>query len=189
MGRPRVRRRGFAVAALLALGVVIWPAVAASGQGGEVVPVLSEVRIARHDTFDRVVFEFTGEVVPGATIDGPLANGPGAVTGDPSGLPVAVGGAQVLTVSMSPAIATYAASLPPGPLYSGPTSFMPTDTANVVQVVLTGDFESVLTWAIGFRGAATPRVSVLTAPTRVVVDLPHTAAPAQPATVAPSFTG
>jgi hypothetical protein len=117
------------------------------------------------------------------TINGPRANGPNAVTGDPSGLPVAVGGAQVLTVAMSPAIATYAASLPPGPLYSGPTSFMPPDTANVV---LTGDFESVLTWAIGFRSAATPRVSVLTAPTRVVVDIRHTAAPAQPATGAPA---
>ena len=46
---------------------------------------------------------------------------------------MAVGGAQVLNVSMSPAIATFAASLAPGPLYSGPTSFMPTDTANVVH--------------------------------------------------------
>ena len=189
MRRPRVRRRAIAVASLLAVGVIVGPAVAASGQGGEVVPVLREVRIARHDTFDRVVFEFTGEVVPGATIDGPRANGPGAVTGDPSGLPVAVGGAQVLTVSMSPAIATFAASLPPGPLYSGPTSFMPTDTANVVHVVLTGDFESVLTWAIGFRSPATPRVSSLTSPTRVVVDVPHATAAAQPAAGAPSFTG
>jgi hypothetical protein len=189
MARPRVRRRAFAVAALLVLGVIIGPTVAASGQGGELVPVLSEVRIARHDTFDRVVFEFTGEVIPEATIDGPRANGPGAVTGDPSGLPVAVDGAQVLTVSMSPAIASYGASLPPGPLYSGPTSFTPTDTANVVHVVLIGDFESVMTWAIGFRSPATPRVSVLTSPTRVVVDVPHATAPAQPAAEAPSFTG
>ena len=183
------RRRGFAVAALLVLGVINAPAVIASSQAGEGVPVLSEVRIAPHDTFDRVVFEFAGETVPLATIDGPRANGPNAVTADPSGLPVVVGGAQVLTVAMSPAIATYAASLPPGPLYSGPTSFTPTDTENVVQVVQIGDFESVLTWAIGFRSAATPRISVLTAPTRVVVDIPHTATPAQPATGAPSFTG
>ena len=72
MRRPRVLRSAIAVAALLVVGVIIGPAVAASGQGGEVVPVLREVRIARHETFDRVVFEFTGEVVPGATIDGPL---------------------------------------------------------------------------------------------------------------------
>ena len=73
---------------------------------------------------------------------------------------------------MSPAIATYAASMPAGPLYSGPNSFSPTDTANVVHVVLTGDFESVLTWAIGFRITAVPQVSVLTGPSRVVVDIP-----------------
>ena len=65
---------------------------------------------------------------------------------------------------MSPAIATYAASMPPGPLYSGPNTFSPTETANVVHVVLTGDFESVLTWAIGFRVTAVPQVSELTGP-------------------------
>jgi hypothetical protein len=174
---------------VLVLGVVLGPTVTASGQAGSGVPVLSEVRIARHDAFDRVVFEFTGDVLPEATTDGPRANGPGAVTGDPSGLPVEVDGAQVLTISMSPAIATYAASMPPGPLYSGPNTFSPTDTTNVVHVVLTGDFESVLTWAIGFRIAATPQVTVLTAPTRVVVDIPHSAAPAEPAPGAPTFTG
>jgi hypothetical protein len=175
--------------ALLGLGAIVGPAAVASGQVDEPLPVLREVRIARHDTFDRVVFELTGQLVPQATISGPQANGPGVVTEDGSGLPVAVGGAQVLTVSMSPAIATYSASDPPGPLYSGPTSFSPTDTLNVVQVLQVGDFESVLTWAIGFRTAATPRVSTLSDPTRIVVDIPHTAAPAQPAVGAPSFTG
>ena len=189
MARPKVRRRALAVAALLVVGVSIGPAVSASGQAGEVVPVLTEVRIARHATFDRVVFEFSGDVVPQPTIDGPRANAPDAVLGDPSGLPVAVNGAQVLTISMSPAIATYAASMPAGPLYSGPNSFSPTDTANVVNVVLIGDFESVLTWAIGFRVTAVPQVSVLTGPSRVVVDIPTTAAPAQPAPGAPTFTG
>ena len=189
MSTARVGRwSGAAVVVLILLGIMA-PAVTASGRAGGGVPVLSEVRIARHDGFDRVVFELTGTVVPDATIDGPRANGPNAVTGDPSGFPVAVGGAQVFTVSMTPAIATYAASSPPGPLYSGPSRFAPTDTANVVAVVQTGDFESVLTWAIGFRVTATPRVSILTGPTRVVVDVPHSAAPAQPAAEAPSFTG
>jgi hypothetical protein len=182
-----VKRKGLAAAAVVVLGIV-GPTVTASGVGGDGVPVLREVRIARHDTFDRVVFEFTGTVLPEARIDGPRANGPGAVTADPSGAPVAVDGAQVLTVAMSPAIATYAASMPTDPLYSGPESFAPTDTVNVVHVVETGDFESVLSWAIGFRVMVTPQISVLTGPTRVVVDIPHTA-PAQPASGAPSFTG
>jgi hypothetical protein len=187
MRRSSVRRRAFAAAVLVVLGIV-GPTVTASGVGGDGVPVLREVRIARHDTFDRVVFELSGTTAPQATIDGPRANGPGAVTGDPSGEPVAVDGAQVLTIAMSPAIATYAASNPSGPLYSGPTSFSPGDTVNVVHVVEIGDFESVLSWAVGIRVTVTPQVSVLTGPTRIVVDIPHTA-PAQPADGAPSFTG
>ena len=83
------------------VSMVVGPTVSASGQGGQVIPVLSEVRIARHDTFDRVVFEFTGDTAPQATIDGPQANGPGVVTADPSGASVAVDGAQVLTIAMS----------------------------------------------------------------------------------------
>ena len=83
MARPTVRRRALAVAALLVVGVSIGPAVSASGPAGEAVPVLSEVRIARHATFDRVVFEFSGDVVPQATIDGPRANAPDAVLARP----------------------------------------------------------------------------------------------------------
>ena len=121
MPRPTVLRRGFVVATLVISTVATAPAATASGQGGDAVPVLTEVRIARHDTFDRVVFEL-GRAAPQATIDGPQPNRPGVVTADPSGFPIAVDGAQVLTVAMSPAIATYAASMPPGLLYSGPTS-------------------------------------------------------------------
>ena len=58
-----------------------------------------------------------------------------------------------------------------------------------MHVVQIGDFESVLTWAIGFRTMAMPQVSVLTGPTHVVIDIPHSAAPAAPATGVPSFTG
>ena len=99
-------------------------------------------------------------------------------------------GSQVVTVVMTPAIANYAASDPTDPLYSGPTSFSPGDTANVVQVVEIGDFESVLSWAISYRSAITPTVTVLTSPTRVVVDIPHAAAPAAAAvSQSPGFTG
>jgi hypothetical protein len=56
-----------------------------------------------------------------------------------------------------------------------------------VDVVETGDFESVLSWAIGLRsGAVTATAVVLTEPTRVVVDIPHVVTAV---VVAPSFTG
>jgi hypothetical protein len=57
----------------------------------------------------------------------------------------------------------------------------------VVEVVETGDFESVLSWAIGVRsGAGGATAQVLTTPTRVVVDVPHVVTPV---VVAPNFTG
>lgn len=118
-----------------------------------------------------------------------MANTPGAVTTDPGGDPVTMAGAQVRTVAISPVIATYGASNPPPPLYSGPTTFSPSSTANVVQLTAIGDFEAVLTWAISYRMTARPTLTVLANPTRVVIDIPHTAAVAGPVHQAPTFTG
>lgn len=199
MTSPRVPRRRVrireALGAMLAVAAVAGPGVAVSGQASGATPVqgpavLSEVRIGNDGMFDRVVFEFLGDVVPQATLGGPKANTPGAVTTDPGDQPVSLTGSQVLTVAMTPAIATYAASDPTDPLYSGPTSFSPGDTANVVQVVEIGDFESVLSWAISYRSAVTPTVRVLTRPTRVVVDIPHaTAVAAGAVNQSPDLTG
>ena len=152
-------------------------------------PILHAVRIANDGSFDRVVFEFFGSTAPEVTVTGPAAN-PGSVPFDPSDIPVPVAGAQLVGVRMEPAAATYNAANFPDPLYSGPTSFSPTDTANVVQVVETGDFEMVLNWAIGVRSATTPIVHRLTDPARVVIDIPHaSASPAAPVSQPPSFTG
>jgi len=152
-------------------------------------PILHAVRIGNDGTFDRVVFEFFGDTAPGVTITGPGTN-PGSVPFDPTDVPVAVAGSQLVGVRMEPAAATYNAAGFPDPLYSGPTSFLPTDTANVVQVVETGDFEMVLNWAIGMRVGTTPIVHRLTAPARVVIDIPHsTATPAAPVTQPATFTG
>ncbi|HEY5154013.1 MAG TPA: hypothetical protein VIJ47_04715 [Acidimicrobiales bacterium] len=153
------------------------------------VPTLQVVRIGNDGTFDRVVFEFSGDVAPAATLIGKGPND-GTLAFDPSGLPVTISGAQLITVRMESAIATYAASNPPGPLYAGPTSITPTGTANIVQVMQIGDFESVLQWTIGMRTATAVTVQVLTNPVRVVVDVPHAAAPpAQPVPQTPVLTG
>ena len=44
-------------------------------------------------------------------------------------------------------------------------------TNDVTEVVKAGDFEGVLTWVIGVRTRTPFRVTTLSAPTRVVVDL------------------
>jgi hypothetical protein len=152
-------------------------------------PILHAVRIADDGTFDRVVFEFFSDVKPSVVLSGPTTN-TGFVFEDASNNPIPVAGAFVVGVRMEPAAATYNAANFPDPLYSGPTSFLPTDTANIVQVVESGDFEMVLNWAIGVRSATTPVVHVLSDPTRVVVDIPHAvASPASAVTQPPAFTG
>ncbi len=184
-------RLGAALAAVaglvLSLGLSGFGTVPA-GAANEV-PTLQVVRVGNDGTFDRVVFEFSGDVSPGATLVGPVVND-GSLTTDPAGQPVTISGKQLVTVRMSPAIATYAASNPPGPLYSGPTTITPTSTANIVQLTQIGDFESVLQWTIGMKAATAVTVKVLTDPVRVVVDVPHVAAaPAAPVTQTPVLTG
>jgi hypothetical protein len=195
MGRTRSRSpRGglawFLVAAFTASLALTGPTTSVAGaQSASFLPaILSVVRIGNDGTFDRVVFEFVGDTVPTATLDGPKTN-TGTVPSDPSNQPVTIAGASVVTVHMNPAIATYAASNPPQ-VYTGPTTFSPTATANVVQVTETGDFESVLSWSIGLKAGTAVTVHVLTNPTRVVVDVPHVAAtPAQPVPQTPVLTG
>src|SRR4051812_7451476 len=172
--RPaRVAMAAVLLAAMCTLFGEVGPGGPASAQ--TVDAVLVTVRIGNDGSFDRVVFEFRGDVAVQATLGGPSAN-PGTIGFDPSDEPVAIAGAQLVTVRMTPATAT--GVVPPDPAYAGPTSFSPTDTANVVQVVETGDFEAVLNWAIGLRTAATPTLHLLADPVRVVVDIPHRAATA-----------
>src|SRR4051812_13445949 len=80
--------------------------------------VLATVRIGNDGPFDRVVFEFSGDIVVQATLTGPVAN-PGTVGFDPSDEPVAIAGAQLITVRMTPATAN--GVVPPDPAYAGPT--------------------------------------------------------------------
>ncbi len=183
--RPaRVAMATVLLAAMCTLFAEVGPSGLASAQ--TVDAVLVTVRIGNDGGFDRVVFEFRGDVAVQATLGGPSTN-PGTIGFDPSDEPVAIAGAQLVTVRMTPATAT--GVVPPDPAYAGPTSFSPTDTANVVQVVETGDFEAVLNWAIGLRTAATPTLHLLTDPVRVVVDIPHAAAAAAPVTQPATFTG
>jgi hypothetical protein len=166
---------------------MIGPGAIGAGADNEV-STLQQVRIANDGTFDRVVFEFLGGA-PATTLIGPDAN-TGTVEEDPSGRPVAVAGAQVVTVRMEGAIAMVNTVDSTIPLYSGPTSFSPTDTANIAQVTKTGEFEGVMRWAIGMRSATVVTVQTMTNPDRVVVDVAHAAAvPATPVVQKPKFTG
>jgi hypothetical protein len=129
---------------------------------GAGVAVLEEVRAARHDDLDRVVFGFS-PVVPGyhlEYVDRPVRQ---CGSGDPVPLP----GDAWLEVRLEPAAAHTDAGEPTV------GREVPVALENVRRVVLTCDFEAVVTWVLAVGSPNSFRVSVLADPPRLVVDVRH----------------
>jgi hypothetical protein len=150
------------------------PETTTKSTGGSTTPVsvaathptahLVAVRAARQDTVDRVVFEFS-EQVPGYKV----ASGKKPIVGT-SGKEVPLAGAAALVVHMEAATGF---NLDTGkPTYSGPQRLQPAGTRAVDDVAQVEDFEGVLSWAVGVNAEIPFRVSTLTAPPRLVIDLP-----------------
>lgn len=127
--------------------------------------VLTAVRTGRQDGFDRVVFEFQpGDELPGYLVgyqDLPLR-------ADPSDEPLSIRGEVALLVRMQAAsrFRFEDATL----VYRGPSTVTVDGTA-VTEVVLRGDFEALLSWAIGSTGRRPYRVGTLDGPPRIYVDI------------------
>jgi len=150
------------------------PETTTKSTGGSTTPVsvaathptahLVAVRAARQDTVDRVVFEFSDQV-PGYKV----AYGKKPIVGT-SGKEVPLAGAAALVVHMEAATGF---NLDTGkPTYSGPQRLQPAGTRAVDDVAQVEDFEGVLSWALGVNAEIPFRVSTLTAPPRLVIDLP-----------------
>ena len=127
---------------------------------------LSAVRAAGHGGVDQVVFEFSG-AAPGYRV-GYEAK---PVREDGSGAEVALAGGFALAVRMDNASAYHLEGDASHPTYTGPKRISPSGTANVVELVNNGDFEGVLTWTLGVRDKAGFKVTVLSSPPRLVVDV------------------
>jgi hypothetical protein len=126
-----------------------------------------DVDLGRHEGYDRVVFRFRN-AVPGYRVEyvePPLHE-------DGSGNRVNVAGSAFAVVRMEPA-SGFDLSVPEGELvYKGPRRLSGEDagTSVVREVVRTGDFEAVLTWAIGLSDRVDFRVTELDGPPRLVID-------------------
>lgn len=127
--------------------------------------LLTAVRAARHEGYDRVVFEFDGPV-PGYQV----AYTEEPVTQDGSGLEVEVAGEHVVLVRMENASGADLSKEDAPETYTGPKRFDP-GTPEVAELVRVGDFEGILTWAVGLRDRVDFRVSTLSNPSRLVVDV------------------
>jgi hypothetical protein len=129
------------------------------------VSLLTDVRAAAHDGYDRLVFQFRNGL-PGYDVR--YVERP--VVADGSGDDVEVDGGAVLLIRMEPALDADLTKESAPESYSGPQRFTPTTTA-VAELVRTGGFEAVLTWAAGVDEKRPFLVSTLDDPARLVIDV------------------
>ncbi|MDG4832077.1 hypothetical protein O7627_22610 [Solwaraspora sp. WMMD1047] len=116
--------------------------------------LLTDVETGLHAGYDRVTFQF-GDGAPGYEVsyeDRPI-------TEDGSGAEVSIQGDAVVVVRMR--LASGRERTGTGePTYTGPERLRGAGTFAVTEVVRTGDFEGVLSWAVGVRGESPIRVQV-----------------------------
>jgi hypothetical protein len=136
----------------------------ASGNGTAARANITDVRAATHDGYDRIVFQFRGGI---PEFDIKSATPP--FTADPSGQPLTVHGSSFISITLHGGTAQTETG---GSSYGGPRNFN-LDFPTLVNLVQGGDFEAVSTWYAGLSHAACLRVSTLTAPDRLVIDVQH----------------
>jgi hypothetical protein len=140
-------------------------ALAAAPAGAQSAPTLTDVRAGGHSGFDRVVFEFRG-AVPEHHIRYVRQ-----LVQDGSGHPVSVAGAADLEVVFQGANAHRQDGTPT----ISPRRFSTGLTA-VKEVAQIGDFEAVVTYGIGVDRKRPIKVSTLSNPSRLVIDVSTTGA-------------
>ncbi|HKO59908.1 MAG TPA: hypothetical protein VJV03_02010, partial [Pyrinomonadaceae bacterium] len=126
--------------------------------------LLKAVRTGKHEFYDRVVFEFEGNAVPGYVIeyvDKPVRDcGRGEV--------VAVRGDGFLMVTLQPANAHTEAGQP-----TGRNVQLNSDSRLIKDLKLICDFEAQVQWTVGLSSPNRYRVLELSNPARLVVDITH----------------
>jgi hypothetical protein len=140
----------------------------AAAQNDEIA-LLERIDIGRHDGFDRVVFRFRGEDVPGYRV----GFVPRPLREDGSGADVRISGAAIIGGRLEPASGFDLDAGEGTQVYEGPKRIDASrDGAEVItELARTGDFEAVLNWAIGLDRASDFRVLRLGDPPRLVVDI------------------
>jgi hypothetical protein len=136
-------------------------------RSGAEIALLERVALGRHEGFDRVVFQFRNHV-PGYRVEyvePPLKE-------DGSGNVVVVKGNAFVVVRMELA-SGFDLTVDEGELvYKGPRRIdgSAAGTSIVREVERTGDFEAVLSWAVGLEDRVDFRVLTAQSPQRLIID-------------------
>ena len=167
---------------VLAVPLAAISATPGAAAGG--IALLTNVQAQDMGAFDRVTFTFEGGnpvILQADYFDGPAAESPSGLLVTPG-----VAGPPRLQITMSNASAVDLSVNPFVETYTGPKRFAP-GLPSVIELVQVEDFEATLSWVIAIRGPeVVASTQILSGPTRVVVDFPHTN---QIVIVSPSFTG
>jgi len=134
---------------------------------GSETALLERIALGRHEGYDRVVFRFKNDL-PGYRVEyvqPPLKE-------DGSGNPVSIDGSAVVVVRMEPASGFDLNTGEGALVYKGPKRIEGSSagTSVVKELARTGDFEAVLSWAIGLSDKVDFRVTTAAAPDRLIVD-------------------
>ena len=167
----KLRRRLVGLAALALLLPVAAPAGAASAATQQ---QLLGVTVGHHATFDRVTFRFSGTGVPSHSV-----SYVSTVVSDASGQPLSLLGNFKIHVVLHDIASTQAGA---------PAAFqgdIKPGFPQLREVKGAGDFEGVVSFGVGVTSRTTFRVSTLSNPSRLVLDLPIASSGTLPATGAP----
>jgi hypothetical protein len=131
------------------------------------VALLTDVRQAAQPGFQRLVFQFAGDTPPQFRVGyvDPPARQPA------SGNPVPTAGAAVLEIQAEPASMADFSGDTFTMTYDGPRQLQLDGPGAGVELVLLGDFEANLHWAVGLDRKVPFAVATLTNPSRLVIDL------------------
>jgi hypothetical protein len=129
------------------------------GSPAGVPSAITAVRTGAHEGYDRFVVELGGDPLQQYEVRPQAAP---TFTRDPRGDAVTLEGSRGVLVVLRGASNHVA--------FSGPTDLFPALPA-IREARLTGDFEGVVSWALGVNGPGFVRVQTLTSPSRLVVDV------------------
>ena len=135
-----------------------------NGDGTVARAQITDVRVGRHDGYDRVVFEF-GNGIPQFMLE--KATPP--LFKDPSGQPLHVEGNAFWQLVMQGGTRVSPMGVE---TYIGPLDFNP-GFPRLTELIEGGDFEAVSKWYFGLDTASCVRVMTLADPSRLVIDIQH----------------